>query len=247
MTKKKNKSSSLKSLFLDRPTSHGGWPDGHPGSFTDPSTPVYKQIANYLKAMGLIDEDNPRARLSENKLRGLIRCCISEALSPNMPKRYYRYRAGIDDDTVKKLEDLEALGNDNALQAHELAVSLGSEEPPSIDAKSLSGIDNDDLDSYVYDAISDIVRNELYQHFGYGTRHNYEWEDLEDYFSQEGVLDDMVADAIDQAVGESLDAYPGDAKIRRMHIMQVGNDPQYYSRLSHDSIMDDVKDWFYTS
>lgn len=65
MKKRKKKSKAIKDLFLDRPTSHGGWPDGHKGSYTDPDTPVYKQIADYLKSMGLVDDDNPRARLAE--------------------------------------------------------------------------------------------------------------------------------------------------------------------------------------
>ena len=64
--KKKRKGKAIKDLYLDRPTSHGGWPDGHGGSYTDPDTPVNQQIANYLKAMGLVDDDNPRARLSES-------------------------------------------------------------------------------------------------------------------------------------------------------------------------------------
>jgi hypothetical protein len=64
--KKKTKSKAIKDLYLDRPTSHGGWPGGHSGSYTDADTPVYKQIADYLKSMGLADDDNPRARLSES-------------------------------------------------------------------------------------------------------------------------------------------------------------------------------------
>ena len=64
--KKKRKSKAIKDLFLDRPTSHGGWPGGHSGSYTDADTPVYKQIAQYLKDMGLADDDNPRARLAES-------------------------------------------------------------------------------------------------------------------------------------------------------------------------------------
>ena len=73
-TKKKTKTNkTIKDLYLDRPTSHGGWPDGHRGSYTDPKTPVNQQIANYLKAMGLLDDDNPRARLSEHQIRKLIR------------------------------------------------------------------------------------------------------------------------------------------------------------------------------
>jgi hypothetical protein len=64
--KKKRKGKAIKDLYLDRPTSHGGWPDGHGGSYTDPDTPVNQQIANYLKSMGLVDDDNPRARLSES-------------------------------------------------------------------------------------------------------------------------------------------------------------------------------------
>ena len=57
---------TLKDLDLDKPTSHGGWPDGHPGSYTDPKTPVNKQISKYLEDMGLLDDSNPRARLSES-------------------------------------------------------------------------------------------------------------------------------------------------------------------------------------
>ena len=64
--KKKKKSKAIKDLYLDRPTSHGGWPGGHTGSYRDADTPVYKQIAQYLKDMGLADDDNPRARLSES-------------------------------------------------------------------------------------------------------------------------------------------------------------------------------------
>ena len=60
-------------MHLDKQTSHGGWPDGHSGSYTDPDTPVNKQIAKYLEDMGLIDDSNPRARLSERRIRKLIR------------------------------------------------------------------------------------------------------------------------------------------------------------------------------
>lgn len=66
MKKQKKKSKAIKDLYLDRPTSHGGWPDGHGGSYRDPNTPVYKQISQYLKDMGLADDDNPRARLAES-------------------------------------------------------------------------------------------------------------------------------------------------------------------------------------
>lgn len=80
MKKQKKKSKAIKDLFLDRPTSHGGWPDGHSGSYRDPDTPVYKQIADYLKSMGLVDDENPRARLAESKIRQLIRESIMRLL-----------------------------------------------------------------------------------------------------------------------------------------------------------------------
>lgn len=73
MKRKKKTKKTIRDLHLDKPTSHGGWPDGKPGGYVDPDTPVYKQIANYLDAMGLIDDDNPRARLSESKIRQIIR------------------------------------------------------------------------------------------------------------------------------------------------------------------------------
>jgi len=72
MAKRKSKKKDLiKDLHLDKPTSHGGWPDGHGGSWND-STPVNVQIANWLKSMGLAD-DVPQARLSESRIRQLIR------------------------------------------------------------------------------------------------------------------------------------------------------------------------------
>ncbi len=75
--KKKKTSKTIKDLHLDKPTSHGGWPGGKPGGYTDPDTPVYKQIAKYLKDMGLIDDNNSRARLSESTLRTIIRTILS--------------------------------------------------------------------------------------------------------------------------------------------------------------------------
>lgn len=69
MSKKRN---AIKDLYLDRPTSHGGWPGGHSGSYRDNKTPVNKQISDYLKAMGLIEDDNPRAVLAESVIRQMI-------------------------------------------------------------------------------------------------------------------------------------------------------------------------------
>lgn len=78
MKKTKKKKKIVKDLYLDRPTSHGGWPHGHPGSYVDPNTPVNKQIINYLDAMGLLDDDNPRAVISESKVREIIRNILHE-------------------------------------------------------------------------------------------------------------------------------------------------------------------------
>jgi len=77
-SKKKKKASSkkIKDLYLDRPTSHGGWPSGHRGGWID-KTPVNVQIANYLKSMGLL-EDPEHARLSEGQFRELIRNLLVE-------------------------------------------------------------------------------------------------------------------------------------------------------------------------
>jgi len=62
----------IKDLYLYRPTLHGGWPDGHSGSYRDNKTPVNKQISDYLKAMGLLEDDNPRAVLAESVIRQMI-------------------------------------------------------------------------------------------------------------------------------------------------------------------------------
>ena len=78
MKKKRKTKQAIKDLHLDKPTSHGGWPDGHPGSYTDPNKPVHKQIADYLNDMGLVDDSNPRARLSEDKIRSLVREALED-------------------------------------------------------------------------------------------------------------------------------------------------------------------------
>lgn len=78
--KSKSKKSTIKDLYLDRPTSHGGWPHGHSGGYVDSKKPVYKQIGDYLKDMGMIDDDNPRAKLSEAILRHMIRESIRRRL-----------------------------------------------------------------------------------------------------------------------------------------------------------------------
>ena len=48
---------TLKNLYLDRPTSHGGWPEGPSKSFTS-NKPVNKQISGFLKDMGMLDESD---------------------------------------------------------------------------------------------------------------------------------------------------------------------------------------------
>lgn len=73
---KKKRRSIIKDLHLDKPTSHGGWPNGHPGSYTDNSTPVNKQIANWLISMGLADDSRETARISEQVVRSMIRNII---------------------------------------------------------------------------------------------------------------------------------------------------------------------------
>ena len=78
--KQSRKRQKLKDLYLDRPTSHGGWPSGHPGGFTDNKRPVNVQIADYLDAMGLL-ETPEHAVLSEQNLRALIRKILIEDYS----------------------------------------------------------------------------------------------------------------------------------------------------------------------
>ncbi len=129
MKKRGKKSKAIKDLFLDRPTSHGGWPDGHSGSYQDPNTPVYKQIANYLKSMGLINDDNPQARLAEVTRMRLtehkIRKMIREALS-NLPpdvSQYDSYFYGEDPPSANAdVEDIIAALEETL---EEYAVELG--------------------------------------------------------------------------------------------------------------------------
>ena len=59
-----------KQLMLDRPTSHGGWPNGKNNSWIG-DKPVNDIIYDYLKSMGLVD-DVPHGKLSETYIRSLI-------------------------------------------------------------------------------------------------------------------------------------------------------------------------------
>ena len=78
--KKKKRTSIIKDLHLDKPTSHGGWgPDSDNGSWNN-KTPVNKQIANWLTSMGLADDTRNTARLSETYHRNMIRNMILEKI-----------------------------------------------------------------------------------------------------------------------------------------------------------------------
>ena len=70
MARKKRKSLK-KELFLDRPTSHGGWPSGGNNSWSG-KKPVKDIIYDYLESMGLTD-DVPHAKLSESNIKLLIK------------------------------------------------------------------------------------------------------------------------------------------------------------------------------
>ena len=66
MSKKKRES-----LMLDRPTSHGGWPNGGNNSWQG-NKPVKDIIYDYLESMGLT-ADVPHAKLSEHKIIKMIK------------------------------------------------------------------------------------------------------------------------------------------------------------------------------
>ena len=73
MSKKKRKE-----LMLDRPTSHGGWPNGGNNSWMG-KKPVNDIIYDYLKDMGLVD-DVPHGKLSEATIRKLIKESLQRKL-----------------------------------------------------------------------------------------------------------------------------------------------------------------------
>jgi hypothetical protein len=75
---KKKRKSLRKELFLDRPTSLGGWPQGGNNSWTG-DKPVKDIIYDYLDSMGLT-ADVPHAKLSEQKIILLIK----ESLARNL-------------------------------------------------------------------------------------------------------------------------------------------------------------------
>ena len=76
----KKRSSIIKDLHLDKPTSHGGWgSDADSGGWNN-KTPVNQQIANWLTSMGLADSERKTARLSEQDLRNMIRTILLEKI-----------------------------------------------------------------------------------------------------------------------------------------------------------------------
>lgn len=77
---KKKRTTIIKDLHLDKPTSHGGWgSDADRGSWNN-KTPVNQQIANWLISMGLADSERKTARLSEQDLRNMIRTILLEKI-----------------------------------------------------------------------------------------------------------------------------------------------------------------------
>lgn len=77
--RRKKRNNLRKELFLDRETSHGGWPNGNNSDWLG-RKPVNNIIYQYLEDMGLAD-DVPHARLSESKVRSLIRKSLREAIA----------------------------------------------------------------------------------------------------------------------------------------------------------------------
>ena len=75
----KKRRSLKKQLFLDRPTSHGGWPNGQNNSWQGKKT-VNNIIYDYLEAMGLT-ADVPHARLSEVYIKRLVMEAIKRNLT----------------------------------------------------------------------------------------------------------------------------------------------------------------------
>ena len=75
---RKRRKNLRKQLFLDRPTSHGGWPNGGNNSWMG-KKPVKDIIYDYLEAMGLTD-DVPHAKLSEQKIIKMIKESIKRNL-----------------------------------------------------------------------------------------------------------------------------------------------------------------------
>ena len=76
---RKKRRSLKKQLFLDRPTSHGGWPKGPNNSWIG-KKPVNDIIYDYLDSMGLT-ADVPHARLSEVYIKRLIMEAINRNLT----------------------------------------------------------------------------------------------------------------------------------------------------------------------
>ena len=71
-----------KNLYLDRSTSHGGWPEGPSKSFTS-NKPVVKQISGWLKKMKMIDENrkSKNINIGRREIREMI---FSEMISEGM-------------------------------------------------------------------------------------------------------------------------------------------------------------------
>ena len=244
MTKMGKKKNLIKDLHLDKPTSHGGWPDGHPGGYMDPNTPVYKQIADYLKAMGLADDDNPRARFSETRLRQIIRETIDEARSKlNVLHPMYSPDFLGDPEDVEKIDILDDEDTNYADEFyHTLGVEQGSLQNPYRvkDPAMLSGISGDNLDAYIYDAVNDVIKST----FEDQTSDPEGLEYIMDMYHQPQVMQGLIDEITEQAIEGSLADFPGHRELRKAHVLQHGQDPDHYARLTPENVMDEIEQFY---
>jgi hypothetical protein len=140
--KKKTKTTNklLKDLMLDRPTSHGGWPEGENRGWLPGSKPVNQQIADYLTSMGLAEAtikipNGPEGQAFEYKINSF------EDLD-------------LDADTKEYLNNLFAT-NDPAYtqQALELLMTL-----LGLPADNLT---QSEIEDYIDENLSEVIRDYL--------------------------------------------------------------------------------------
>lgn len=145
MSKKRNLSGRssrlLKDLHLDKPTSHGGWgKDSGNGSWND-DTPVNIQISDWLLSMGLADDKNSLARLSENKLRAQVRIIVESSTRNNSDQiRSALEEVGLDIDKGDVNRFLAAIAGTVISSNLRGVVGLGYALDAALFAKSLSDL-----------------------------------------------------------------------------------------------------------
>jgi len=184
--KKKSKTTNklLKDLMLDKPTSHGGWPEGENRGWLPGSKPVNQQIGDYLTSMGLAEAtikipDGPKGQEFNYKINSFDDLDLDPGI-----KEY--------------LNDMFAT-NDPEYTKQALELLMSSLELPA------DNLTQSEIEDYVDENLTEIIRDYLdRERHGLGDRDDRQIH-IDDMVERAWIkLDDILDELMATIVGLSL-------------------------------------------